>query len=403
MLPTPKRSENLPQARVSRNTERILDAAVQVAASDGWASLSLAGVGRAAGLSIRPVIVRFGDRSSLAADVWRERAGPALETALAQALDDAGLLDGTGNQEAFAAAMERLARSEPHLDAALELLIAAPHDAVLDAAVAETTGARVTEWLRRPRPVAGRVRAARRAYVVALGLGLLAASRRPKIGDLDLDCQWARLQAALEADRAPVRLPPRPRPPHLDDIRFDTGDPTLDDLLEATIEHVASKGYEAATLAEIARTARVSPATTLLRHGTKQDLFIDAAARLQAIAMRGHHAVHEQIATEHGDAIATASRIRAVMHPDEAASVAVDLERVRLTWHDPVLAEREEDNLRAFAAEMRTTGTDPATFATDEDVHLAYALGIGVELLPILAPDAWDLPYDVVTVPLAER
>lgn len=403
MLPTAKRSENLPQARVSRNTERILDAAVEVAAAEGWASLSLGRVGRAAGLSIRPVIVRFGDRSTLASAVWRERTGPALETALAQALDGAGLLDGGGDPEAFSAAMETLARSGPDLDATVELLIASPHDPALRAAVAETTGERVVDWLHRPRNADGRARAARRAYVVALGLGLIATSRRRSIGDLRFQTEWTKLTSTLRVDHAPTRLPARPRPPHLDEIHFDTGDATLDDLLEATIEHVASKGYEAATLAEIARTARVSPATTLLRHGTKQDLFIDAAARLQAIAMRGHHAVHEQIATEHGDAIATASRIRAVMHPDEAASVAVDLERVRLTWHDPVLAEREEDNLRAFAAEMRTTGTDPATFATDEDVHLAYALGIGVELLPILAPDAWDLPYDVVTVPLAER
>ena len=29
-------------------------------------------------------------------------------------------------------------------------------------------------------------------------------------------------------------------------------------------------------------------------------------------------------------------------------------------------------------------------------------VGFGLALLPILLPQAWDLPYDVVTIPLAE-
>jgi hypothetical protein len=33
---------------------------------------------------------------------------------------------------------------------------------------------------------------------------------------------------------------------------------------------------------------------------------------------------------------------------------------------------------------------------------MSVAIGLGVTVLPILAPDAWKLPYDVVTIPLNE-
>jgi hypothetical protein len=34
---------------------------------------------------------------------------------------------------------------------------------------------------------------------------------------------------------------------------------------------------------------------------------------------------------------------------------------------------------------------------------VSIALGLGLALLPVLHPEAWSLPYDVVTIPLAER
>ena len=37
------------------------------------------------------------------------------------------------------------------------------------------------------------------------------------------------------------------------------------------------------------------------------------------------------------------------------------------------------------------------------DLHVSIALGVGIAMLPLLAPEALGLPYDVVTIPVAEH
>ena len=45
----------------------------------------------------------------------------------------------------------------------------------------------------------------------------------------------------------------------------------------------------------------------------------------------------------------------------------------------------------------------PDHFAHEATVmHVGYAVGLGVAMLPLLCPDAYLLPYDVMTVPLVE-
>lgn len=146
---------------------------------------------------------------------------------MGQGLSTAGLLDQAADEEAFSTAMDAFAMPSPEMRAAAEFAVVASFEPELEEAVAATIGTSVDAWLD-PRAAGSPARAAKRGYLLALALGLLAVSHRPEIPDLDLAPQWHRLLAALGTERDPVRLPDEPRPPHLEFIRFDTGDVTAE-------------------------------------------------------------------------------------------------------------------------------------------------------------------------------
>ena len=70
------------------------------------------------------------------------------------------------------------------------------------------------------------------------------------------------------------------------------------------------------------------------------------------------------------------------------------LEQLRTGWHDPVLREAVTREYAAFIAEAHATkpGFNLA------ETHLGFAIGGGTLLLCVLYPDAWLLPYDIITV-----
>ena len=70
-----------------------MGAVVAVLADAGWAGVTVASVARAAGLSPRPVQDRFPDRWAMAVGAWQQQVGPALEGALLELLESAGLED----------------------------------------------------------------------------------------------------------------------------------------------------------------------------------------------------------------------------------------------------------------------------------------------------------------------
>jgi hypothetical protein len=51
-----------------------------------------------------------------------------------------------------------------------------------------------------------------------------------------------------------------------------------------------------------------------------------------------------------------------------------------------------------IAADLgRVSASSPA------NLHVSIALGVGIAMLPFVAPEALGLPYDVVTIPVAEH
>ena len=389
------------QARVLRNHARILAAAQDAAAEHGWSGMTLASVGKAAGLTPRPVRDRYPNKALLGAATWAEVAGPALLAALSDALSAAGLLDEPSQEGAFVDSMNALARPKTGLRAAAELLVVSAFEVDMRAAVEVSLGATLREWLD-PDKAGGPARAARRGYLLALSLGLICVARRPGAAAIDFEDEWRRLLDALRSDREPVPLPDVRRAPHLAFIEFDTGDQTTDDLLRAAIDHLGMHGFEGSVLAAVAESAGVSESTIYLRYPTKEAFFMDAINRHQDIAMPGQRATITLVEQEHGLGIAEAVAIRDTMHPRERMANIIEMERVRLTWHRPNLAAQDEERLQKFLAETLVVKPGYVDFIDRARVHVGRAMGVGISFLPLVNDDAWRLPYDVISVPFNE-
>ncbi len=388
-------------ARVRRNDGLILAAAVEVVANLGWGGLTLAGVGKAAGMTMRPVKDRYPSRPLLGAAAWTEVAGPALKSALADALASAGLLDHRADETAFAAAMDAFAMPSPELRAAAELAVVASFEPDLSEAVAATVGAPIHAWVNIQAAGSPTV-AAKRGYLLAMALGLLGVAHRQGIPDLDLTPQWRRLRAALATECDPAQPQDEPRPPHLEFIPFDTGDPTTDNLLRAAIDQIGKHGYEGTLLASVAAEAHVSETTIYLRYPTKEAFFMDAINRHQDIAMPAQRAYLARLERNYGTGIAEAIAIRGTMHPSERAINVIDMERARLTWHRQNLAAADEDRLQQVVREVLAQDPSNPDFTDPARIHLGRALGVGIALLPLLCDEAWEPPYDVITIPMNE-
>ena len=400
--PSVTRSARPPQQRVLRNHERLVDAAVEAADEDGWAGLNFANVAARAGLSRRPLQDRFSDSSHLAAAAWTERADPALRGALADVLTAGGLLGGEPNVNDLIAAMEVLAHPDAELRASAELMLVSQFDLVLRAAVRDGLGSQIEAWCTPEPKQLTRADAARRAYLISLGLGLLLAGHRPGIGGIDLRHEIRLLATALAVPAKPIALP-RARARHLDEpTPFDTGDVTLDALLQAVLDQVGADGFDGASVERIVAAAGSSQGALFGRYETKLDLLIDATRRQQAISMRTNHEYIQRIAASHGAGVADAVTLREFQRPGRELPRAHLMEQLRISWHEGTLLLAQEEELEAFAHGEFIVGVVRTRKQVPGYVHVGYALGLGATALPVLFPACWTLPYDVVTIPLLD-
>jgi len=390
------------QARVLRNDALILDAALDATAQDGWPGLALTAVARRAGLSQRPVANRFVDRSELAAAAWRERLAPVLLAVLEQALSSAGLLPGTASAAIFQTAMQRLARPDTPLRAALELLIISNFDPILAAEVKQGIAAEVHGWCTPQHGRPTRAQAARRAYLLIVALGLIAVSRRPGSEQVDLTEEFDSLFRALQADASPQPLPKAHLPHLADDIPFDTGDPIHDALLTSVLRLVGTSGYDGASTARIARDAKVAESSIFLRHASKLDLFIDASARHHAYGFPANAEFQQRMEEEHGAGITEAVMIREILRPEFRHQSTVYNEELRVSWHNDGLLRKQEEQFRSFVEQQSAANPDWPSTMSAARVHVGLATGYGVGLIGILVPEAGSLPFDVVTIALLD-
>lgn len=374
--------------RLARNDEAILDAALEIASTSGWGDLTAAGIARATGLSKRPVLERHRTRSDLAVAVWTERCEPALLSAVRAVVEPDGPADRVP-------ALLRFARPSAALRAAAELVTMAQFDDALQAAVARTA-----DGLRRSigRGVHSDADAARRAYAVSLAFGLLWLNRSLGAGGPNLRHELDRILTAIDAGGEPVDLPEVPVE-HLRLDVFDTGDAVKDALQTAALSVVGEVGFEAATTSRIAHQAQVSEGALFNRFPSKLALFVESTQQHAQISLAANAEFITDAAARYGQGVAEAATIQVFMRPERRLLQALNLEQLRVGWHDPILRRTTKQE---FTAHVRTVLAPvvPADRDATAYAYVGLAMGTGVVVTALLVPEAWDLPYDVVTVPL---
>lgn len=378
-----------------RRTDRVLGAAsVRVAAEEGWGEFTFARVAREAGTSRRPLQDRYADRSELAATTWTDAAEPVLRGLLLELLASAGLLETSPDPDRFTSVLDALVHPVEEVRAAVEFLIVAQFDEDLRSAVDRTLGAQITRWCTPAPGALAREDAARRAFILSAALGLVLVARRPGVGAVDVHRLGGVFLAALATEVEPGRVPDV-EAPHIDaPVPFDTGDPVRDRLLQAALDEVGEQGYDAATVDAIAHRARSSQGALFARYPTKVALFLDASRRQAALALRANEEWMSRIEADWGRGVAEAAFIRESQRPGRHRLRVITLEQMRTGWHEPTVREAVTREYAAFIAEELAARPG---FNVSE-AHAGLAIGGGTLLLCILYPDAWLLPYDIVTV-----
>ncbi|MGI9187053.1 MAG: TetR/AcrR family transcriptional regulator [Gaiellales bacterium] len=378
-----------------RNDGLLRDAAIRLIADRGWDALTANEVGPAAGLTHGAVYARFVDKRELGIALWTDALASELQSRL-EAVMTSGL-DADG-EDAFVAAMDAFLRPASPLLAMLELLLAARDDDEIGAAVAPTANRLLSRWCRPTRTVSD-IDATRAATIVYIALGFALASQLPWLDDLDATPAVRRLHRALATPEAPRPLPPTTYDaPH--EALFDTGNPRLDGLLDATIACIGEKGYAASTLTQICRRANVSQGFVFSRYATKLDLFIAATEQMQPKGMEQTHAFVATVAEQHGIAVGEAVTWREYQTPALAMQRSVVHETLRLSRYDERMRELLHPKQVAFLSRLVTGSRGAKRAALLGEAHMDYALGHGIMMPCDLLPKLWQLPFDCVTTPL---
>lgn len=391
------------QARSIANDAAILDAAVRLLDRAGWEGSSVLRLAEESGLSRPPILERYGDRTGVVIAAWRERLAPVMRAALAELVGTIDARGGSTDPDAFASALRAFFDPGESMRAAIEVILVARYVEALDAAVRECIATDLDSWIT---PHAGRptrAQAARHAAAISLALGLLIEARtgHPILTE-EISDDVSTFAAALNAHATPVKLPAT-RAMHLAaPPDFGSDDPALAALLTATLEEISTYGYEASTVQRIGRASGHTKGLIFARYGSKLDLVTDATDRMLALAAEANGAFLVELASQYSPGIADATMTREFMRPELAEVRTVTTEQYRLAWH------HERMHAKFEALQDAVTAANQAEFPSRSEAQargltamgLARAIGMGV--LADLHPTAWQLPHDVVSVPLID-
>lgn len=394
------------QARSIRNDERILHAAVRLAAQDGWPELLPARVAQAAGLSHSAVSDRLADRSALAAWAWSQALAPVVERAVEQVVS---LVPGVGRPDPgrggvdardLGRVMRAFVEPDEAMRAVAELLVVSTYDPVVHEAVRGSFGARLDAWLTPVPRRLSKANAARRAFLVIVALGSLLETRRHSGRRVRLESEWERIATALAAPDS-LRTVPEVHFEHWDGVfDFDTGDALLDRLLEATRDEIGRKGYDATTIDGIAKAAGRTKGLVFSRYPSKKDLFNDTTARYTKAMFDLNEQAFATLLRGLSPGVAEAAVYREYMRPGREHLHVFALEQYRLAWHDESM--RQAVTAAMANAVKSRLASDPSRSQHEWEAYnfVGAAQGVGTMLLASCCPVAWTLPYQVMTIPL---
>lgn len=388
------------QARARANDALILEAGEAILADDGWEDASVLRVADRAQLSRRAVLSRYGDRTGVAAEVWRERLSAEVRDALGGVIDacrrDGGPTDLARLREALAPFLD----PSTTMRAAAEVIAISSFQRDIAEAVNSSMADDWQRWLIPAERGLSSNEAARHAFLIALSLGLLFEGRGfPDGTDMDLDPTLMAVTAALNADLAPTRLPAT-RATYLDEEPVLDDEPGIAALLAATLSLVGREGYEAATLDRIAAECGRTSGFIFGHYPNKRVLFIDATDRLLPQANANAQAFMGTLADEYSWGVADAALTREFLRPEHRALRTISIEQYRLSWHDPDFLDAFHRPRAEMVASLTATQPDLTPRVARGRAFIAFARGIGYGLLGQLHPPSSDLPHDVMSRPL---
>lgn len=384
--------------RVLRHNATILAAVIAVTARDGWVGLSIKAVAEQAQMSEQAVKDRHRDRVGMACAAWSEVLAETTTCACRELLVAYGLLDARGSEPLAAHAAWSYFRSDAALQrSACELLIAAAFYPGLQEAIDATLGTQVVKWLTPGHSARGRRSASRRALLLSRALVFLLLTPIYRGHEVELAYHDELVAQALMRDVRARALPSVNLPPFLSE-RFDD-DPTIDRLLRVTLDQVARKGFHDVSLSNILDTSGATKTFTLYRFKSKLNLFVQASQRQREASLEANLALQQRLSERFDAPSIQAAIIRTILQPTNPHPLALNLQQLQLAAHEAELAER----YREIGERVITQLALQRTPAEARAIILAnFALAEGISLLPTLAPEAHQLPWDVVLRPLIE-
>lgn len=332
-------------------------------ADTGWDSVTFTGVARRAGLTVGAVYGRAESTAELGLDLWESQIGPWFRAVYAGVME-AGM---AGDPKAVTGALHAWDQSPDLTGVVVDLLIASLFDEELGEVIGAEVGAMLAAHCvpsQSPRISAQQAAAGTLLSSFALGRAIAirgGASLHP------LTPQQSRALAGLfgsTSTRTSI-----PKPPHLTWVRsMDELDSQTQALLRGTLAVIGKVGYTRATIARIARGARIPRGSVMSHYDTKAEL-IGEAARHALIPPGEVWAQYEGVVARHGPLVSRAMFLADFLKPENRSLWRVNLELARVARFVPELVE-----FRANANVL-------------EHTHL------GVMMAASMLPDLSGLPY----------
>jgi|GEM_PF-2661471 len=385
-----------PPPRVGENDQKVLAAAERVLLAVGWSEFTLAAITREAGLSNRAIRSRFSSPAHAAAVLWRLRLGPALLSTLASLIASAGLVKGDAEPVLFAERLQALSAPSARVRAAAELLVVAHYTPLLATSVDADVGAALRAWAGPAAAANDPVRATQRAYLCANALGLVLSAHRRQGHEVDLAPVSEAMLTRFTWPGPILELPAAPAQATRDTPVFGSGDTGLEALLAATVQLIVEHGFDGASTAAIAREAGFTEGFLFRRYASKQELFIDALARLQAVALRENAESMQALIAEHGPLYAEAMAYRDGMLPERRKGRVLALEYERVSARAPLLRAHAQRESVALLEQHAAAQPQVSAPYLNGAIFSALASGIGIAALPLLIPSVERLPFSVV-------
>ncbi len=336
----------------------------------------------------------------VAADLWRQHLGPSFEDSLRDLMTSAGTLRGRGKVHAMRENLWRMATPSPELRAALELVVVSLYNPWVSDAVMGEALAPLRQHLAGSSVRNTPTRAAQRAYVTALGLGL-AGARRSRPVAVDWEQLVRDLRAALAHPAPPSAEALLPRADHISQTIYrEPGGGVAHRLMTETLAEVALRGFDEAAVPEIAHRSGVPEGALFDIHPDKAALFREATQRQQKVCLGANDAFLREVGEAQGPGVADAVGLREFQRPDFAFERVLALEQLRLSWHDRTMLRLQDEILDPLSQDLAIRHPEWPPDRVAGEVHLGYALGVGAYFLAVLVPDAYRLPFEVVTIPL---